>query len=183
VTLGLPAGLVAAVRRGSLTDTVVSVLAQLGLATPSFWLGILLMVIFSVRLGWLPSGGFTPWHQGVMGALLTLILPAVALGTAKAASLARVVRTAVLETLGEHYVRTAHAKGLSPRRVLWRHALANALVSVSTVLGHELIQLLAGSMVVESVFSLPGIGTLALTAVNNRDLPLVQGVVLTVAAA
>lgn len=181
LSLGVPSGLVAAVRRGSFADAAVSFLAQLGMATPSFWLGIFLMVVFAVRLQWFPAGGFVPWSQDVATAFLSLILPAVAVGVAKAASLARVVRTAVLETLAADYVRTAHAKGLTPGRVLWRHALRNALVSVFTVLGNELIQLLAGSMVVESVFALPGLGTLALTAVYNRDLPLVQGIVVTLA--
>lgn len=179
--IGLPMGLYAAYRRGSIADLAATAFAQIGIATPSFWLGIFLILIFAVRLHWLPAGGFTSWASDPAAAVRALLLPAVALGTARAASLTRIVRAAGLEVLGEDYVRTARAKGAPESRVVHRHVLRNALITISTVIAVELGQLLAGAVIIEQVFALPGLGNLALTAVNNRDLPLTQGVVIVIA--
>jgi len=180
--IGLPAGLYAAYRRGSAADALVSALAQLGAATPSFWLGIFLILVFAVQLNWLPSGGFPGWSDAG-AALRALLLPALALGTARAAALPRIVRAAAVEVLEQDFIRTARAKGLPEAVVVRRHVLRNALVTVSTVLVVELGQLLAGAVIIEQVFALPGLGSLALAAVQNRDLPLTQGVVLVIAGA
>lgn len=179
--IGLPLGLYAAYRRGSLVDLAVTAFAQIGIATPSFWLGIFLILVFAVRLNWLPAGGFTDWTTSPSLSMRSLLLPAVALGAARAASLTRLVRAATLEVLGQDYIRTARAKGVSERRVVGRHVLRNALITISTVLALELGQLLAGAVIIEQVFALPGLGSLALVAVNSRDLPLTQGVVIVIA--
>lgn len=180
--IGLPAGLYAAHRRGGPADALVSGLAQLGAATPSFWLGIFLILVFAVRLQWLPSGGFPGWSDAGQ-ALRALLLPALALGTARAAALTRLVRAAALEVLDQDFIRTARAKGVSDAAIVGRHVLRNGLVTISTVLVLELGQLLTGAVIIEQVFALPGLGSLALAAVQNRDLPLTQGVVLTIAGA
>ncbi len=182
VCVGVPLGLFAARRRGSLWDLATTAFAQAGIATPSFWLGIFLILVFAVQLRWLPAGGFTPWSQGAGRAFQSLLLPAVALGIARAASLTRVVRSAALEVLSADYVRTARAKGVSEAAVIRRHVLRNALISVATVVSLEVAQLLAGAIIVETVFTLPGLGTLVLNAVNNRDFPLVQGIVVCMAS-
>lgn len=179
--VGMPLGLLAASRRGSAVDLLATAFAQAGIATPSFWLGIFLILVFAVHLRWLPAGGFTPWHQSATKAVLSLLLPAVALGAARAASLTRIVRSATLEVLSADYIRTARAKGVAEGTVLLRHALRNALVSVATVVSIELAQLLAGAIIVETVFTLPGLGTLVLSAVSNRDFPLVLGIVVCLA--
>lgn len=181
IAVGLPVGLYTAYRRGGVADVVASAFAQIGIATPSFWLGIFLIFVFAVRLNWLPSGGFTSWASDPAAATRALLLPAVALGTARAASLTRIVRAAGLEVLGEDYIRTARAKGAPEGRVVRRHVLRNALITISTVIAVELGQLLAGAVIIEQVFALPGLGNLALAAVNNRDLPLIQGVVIVIA--
>lgn len=181
-TVGVPLGLYAAYRRGGAADALAAGFAQLGAATPSFWLGMFLILVFAVRLNWLPSGGFPGWSEPVQ-AFKALLLPAVALGTARAASLTRLVRAAALEVLEHDFIRAARAKGLSEPAVMRRHVLRNALVAVSTVLVLELGQLLTGAVVIEQVFALPGLGSLALAAVQNRDLPLTQGVVLVIAGA
>src|SRR5690606_4806223 len=181
--IGIPLGLFAATRRGSFADLLATAFAQAGIATPSFWLGIFLIVVFAVNLRWLPAGGFTPWSQNAARAFLSLLLPAVALGTARAASLTRIVRSAALEVLSADYVRTARAKGVPESRVIRRHVLRNALISVSTVVSMEVAQLLAGAIIVETVFTLPGLGALVLSAVSNRDFPLIQGIVVCMAAA
>lgn len=178
IAIGVPFGLAAAGRRGRWTDTAISLFAQLGIATPSFWLGIFLIFMFAVHRQWLPAGGFTPWTEDPVAALRSLLLPAFALGAARAAALTRIVRSAALEQYGAGYVSTARVKGLSERTIARRHVLRNALLPVITVLAIEIGQLLAGAIVIETVFALPGVGALALTAVGNRDLPLVQAVVL-----
>lgn len=180
--LAVPAGALAAARRGTGLDLPVVALSQLGLAVPSFWLALLLILVFGVRLGWLPTTGFVPWAESPAGALRSLALPVLALGLGQAAILTRVVRAALLEVLSQDFVRTARAKGVSEPRVLLRHALRAALLAVITVAGSLFGQLLAGAIIVESVFALPAMGRLALTAVEARDFPLVQGVVATLAA-
>jgi peptide/nickel transport system permease protein len=178
----IPAGVFAATHQRRWGDYATMVLSQLGVAVPGFWAGLLLILLFSVRLGWVRSGGFDGWDQGLWPALRSLLLPAVALGFFQFAVLARTTRSAVLEVLREEYVKTARAKGLAEPRVLFRHALRNAMIPVITVAGIQVGQLMAGSIVLETVFYLPGLGRLAIGAISARDLPVVQGVVLFVAS-
>jgi len=180
--LALAVGVTAAARHRSATDTALMAVTQLGVAVPNFWLAILLVLLLSVQLGWFPAGGFDGWSEGVGTGLRTLLLPALALALVQAAILARFTRSAVLETLREDYVRTARAKGLSERAVLWRHVLRNAMIPVVTVMGLQFAELLAGTIVVENVFTLPGLGRLVFQAIGNRDLPVVRGCVMLLAA-
>ncbi len=180
--VALPLGILAALRRGTPLDPLVVSAAQLGAAVPSFWLGLLLILLFSVRLGWLPSGGFVPWAEGPWESVRSLALPTLALGLGQAAVITRMTRAALLGTLSQDYVRTARAKGLPARTVLFRHGFRNALVTLLTVLGLSFSQVLVGAIVVEQVFSLPGLGRLALTAIGTRDFPLLQGEVLVYAS-
>ena len=182
VVAGIPLGLLAATRHRRWGDYLAMILSQLGVAVPGFWAGLLLILLFSVQLGWVRSGGFDGWGQGVWPALRSLLLPAVALGLFQFAVLARTTRSAVLEVLREEYVKTARAKGVAERTVLFRHALRNAMIPVVTVAGVQVGQLIAGSIVLETVFYLPGLGRLAIGAIAARDLPVVQGVVLFVAS-
>jgi ABC-type dipeptide/oligopeptide/nickel transport system permease component len=171
--ISIPSGLVAAVRKGSLVDSTVMSATLLGLAMPAFWLGPLLIYFFSYRLKLLPISGAEGWES--------LILPAMTLGSGMAALLARMTRNSVLEIMGEEFVRTARAKGLSPRRILVHHAFRNALLPILTIAGLQTGALLAGSIITERVFSWPGIGSELIRAINQRDYPLVQGCVLTIA--
>ncbi|MFZ0879410.1 MAG: nickel ABC transporter permease [Candidatus Acidiferrales bacterium] len=171
--IGISAGILAAHKRGETADRAVSVFTLFGLSVPNFALGPVLILFFAVILGWLPVSG--------RGGLSHLILPAVTLGAALAAILTRMVRTAVIEELSSDYVRTARAKGLSESRVLFRHALRNALIPILTILGLQFGTLLAGTIVTESIFSWPGIGRLAVTAIEARDYPLLQGCILLIA--
>jgi peptide/nickel transport system permease protein len=182
VAAAIPLGVLAATRHRRLADYLTMMLSQLGVAVPGFWAGLLLMLFFSVRLGWVRAGGFDGWGQGIWPAVKSLLLPAVALGFFQFAVLARTTRSAVLEVLKEEYVKTARAKGVGEASVLFRHTLRNAMIPVLTVAGIQLGQLMAGSIILESVFYLPGLGRLALGAISARDLPLVQGVVLFVAS-
>ncbi|HEY8497284.1 MAG TPA: ABC transporter permease [Limnochordales bacterium] len=181
IAVGVPLGLFAARRRGSAADLFATAFAQVGIATPSFWLGIFLILVFAVNLRWLPAGGFTPWSQSPGRAFMSLLLPALALGLARAASLTRIVRSAALEVLSADFIRTARAKGVPEGVIVRRHVLRNTLISVATVVSMEVAQLLAGAIIVETVFTLPGLGTLVLNAVSNRDFPLVQGIVVCMA--
>jgi len=183
VAAAVPLGVYAATRHRRVGDYVTMVISQLGISVPSFWAGLLLILLFSVHLGWVQAGGFAGWSAGVAAALRSLVLPALALGLFQAAVLIRATRSAVLEVLREDFVRTARAKGVPEERVIGKHALRNALIPIVTVAGFQLGQLLAGSIVLESVFALPGLGRLALGAITARDLPLVQGVTLFVASA
>jgi ABC-type dipeptide/oligopeptide/nickel transport system permease component len=176
ILVALPTGLFAASRRGRLGDGVAMGAAQVGMALPNFWLAMLLVLVFAVGLRWLPSGGFPGWRGGPWPALKALILPAIALALPQAAILARVLRSALIETLGQDYIRTAKAKGLSGRQVLVRHALRNALIPTLTILGLQLPLLVAGAVIVENVFYLPGLGRLVFQAIGQRDLIVVQGV-------
>jgi len=182
VAAAVPLGVFAATRHRRLPDYVTMALSQLGVAVPGFWTGLLLILLFSVSLGWVRSGGFDGWGQGVWPAVKSLLLPAVALGFFQFAVLARTTRSAVLEVLREEYVKTARAKGVGETSVLFRHTLGNAMIPILTVAGIQLGQLMAGSIILESVFYLPGLGRLALGAISARDLPVVQGVVLFVAS-
>jgi len=171
--IGIPAGLLAAQRRGTPTDRAVGVFTLFGLSVPNFALGPVLILFFSVILGWLPVSG--------RGSPLHLVLPAITLGAALAAILTRMVRTSVMEELSSDYVRTARAKGLSESAVLFRHAFRNALIPILTILGLQFGTLLAGTIVTESVFSWPGIGRLSVQAIEARDYPLLQGCILLIA--
>jgi peptide/nickel transport system permease protein/oligopeptide transport system permease protein len=175
IGLGVPLGLLAALGRNSWLDVAAMVVALLGVAMPTFWLGFLLIFVFSLHLGWLPATGG--------GDLLHLVMPAVALGMIAAAIIARLTRSSMLEVLGQDYVRTARAKGLGSGSVIVRHALRNALIPVVTVFGLQFGNLLAGAVIVETVFSRPGLGRLIVGGILAKDFPLVQGTVLFVAAA
>ncbi|HEV2054686.1 MAG TPA: ABC transporter permease [Methylomirabilota bacterium] len=183
VAAAIPLGVFAATRHRRWGDYAAMTLSQLGIAVPGFWAGLLLILLFSVKLGWFQAGGFDGWGRGVGHALKSLLLPAVALGLFQFAVLARTTRSALLEVLREEYVKTARAKGVAERAVIFRHALKNAMIPILTVAGVQLGQLMAGSIILESVFYLPGLGRLALGAISARDLPVVQGVVLFVASA
>jgi peptide/nickel transport system permease protein len=177
--VALAAGLYAADRRGKPGDALVMGASQIGLAVPNFWLAILLVIVFAVTLRLVPAGGFPGWGQP-MRALGALILPAISLAAVQAAILTRVTRSAVLEALNEDFMRTARAKGVSRRAALWRHALPNALTPILTIMGLQFANLIAGAIVVENVFVLPGLGRLMLQSISNRDTLVVEnGVMLT----
>jgi peptide/nickel transport system permease protein len=182
VAAAVPLGVYAATHQRRAGDYATMVFSQIGISIPQFWAGLLLILLFSVTLGWVRSGGFEGWSSGVGAALRSLLLPAIALGLFQAAVLVRATRSAVLDVLREDYVRTARAKGVSEPRVVARHTLRNALIPIVTVAGVQLGQLLAGAIVLESVFALPGLGRLALGAISARDLPVVQGVALFIAS-
>ncbi len=173
--VGLPLGILAARRRGKALDTGLMVLAQTGIAIPNFWFGMLLTLVFAVALRWLPPGGFTPWHENPGLAFRGLILPALALALPQASILARVMRTALVDVTGQDFIRTARAKGLTLGEAVWRHGVRNALLPVLTILGLQFAFLIAGTIIVENVFYLPGLGRLVFNAVLERDLVLVQG--------
>jgi peptide/nickel transport system permease protein len=176
--VAVPAGTLMAARHRKLSGLALSAVSQVGVAVPAFLAGILLIVVFAVKLGWLPANGWTPPAQDPAMFLKQLILPALSLGLVQGAVLTRYVRSAVLDVLREDYLRTARAKGLRPFQALWRHGLRNAAVPVVTVLGLQLATLLIGAVVVERVFVIPGLGSLLLDGVSNRDLLLVQDVVM-----
>lgn len=182
VALALAAGVYAASRHRRTGDWGVMTLTQLGIAIPNFWFAILLILLFSVHLRWFSAGGFPGWDDGVLEGLRALLLPAVSLAVVQAAILARITRSSVLEVLREDFVRTARAKGVSPRGVLWGHALRNAMIPVVTVMGLQFAELLAGTIVVESVFQLPGLGRLVFQSIANRDLIVVRNCVMLLAA-
>jgi peptide/nickel transport system permease protein len=185
VAMALSAGMLAAAHHNRAGDTGVMALVQLGIAVPNFWLAILLILLFAVRLQWVPAGGFPGWSAdeggGFWPALQALLLPAVALAVVQGAILARITRSALLEVLREDFVRTARAKGLTRRTALWRHVLRNALVPVLTVMGLQFAGLLAGTIVVENVFALPGLGRLVFQSIANRDVIVVRNCVLLLA--
>jgi peptide/nickel transport system permease protein len=183
VALALPAAIAAATAKGGARDALVSGLAQLGVATPNFWLAVLLVLAFAVGLGWLPAGGFPGWEAGAGPALRALLLPALALALPQAAILTRVARAALIEALAMDHVRTARAKGLTARAALRRHALPVAAGPVIAILGLQAGFLLAGAIIVETVFGLPGLGRLLFQAVAARDLVVVQSLVLLLVAA
>jgi peptide/nickel transport system permease protein len=180
LALALPAGIVAAVHRGRWQDQVLSVVSLFGLSVPGLALGPVLILVFSIGLGWLPvSGASSGGSQGGID-WEYLVLPSIAMGASLAAILTRMVRTAMLEELGQDYIRTARAKGLSERAVVYRHALPNALVPIITVVGLQFGALLAGAIVTETIFSWPGLGRLVVSAISNRDYALVQGCLLSI---
>jgi peptide/nickel transport system permease protein len=180
---GIALGIASATRANSLLDRLSGVASLFGASMPVFWLGIVLMVIFSLWLGWLPASGmYAPYGGGGLRDLLShLILPAVTLAAASVTIIARLTRATMLETLGQDYVRTARAKGLGERKVVWRHALKNALIPIVTVVGVQAGYLLGGAVLTETVFAWPGVGTLVVQGILARDMPLVQGGVLVIA--
>jgi len=179
--LAIPVGVYAAARRGRGGDVTAMGIAQVGVAVPNFWLGLLLILVFAVKLPWFPATGFGGWDNGVWPGVHSLLLPALALALPQAAILARVTRSSVLETLSEDFVRTARAKGLSRRAALWRHAVPNALIPVVTIMGLQFSFLLAGTIIIENVFALPGLGRLIFQAIAARDLIVVQDLVVLLA--
>ena len=181
VLIGIPTGVLAAVKRNTAWDYLANALGLAGLSLPNFWLGIMLILLISVRLEWLPPSGYVPLTQDPWQSLATTIMPAFVLGNAIAAILMRHTRSAMLTALDQDYIRTARAKGLSPARVVLRHALRNALLPVVTLGALELGTLLSGAVLTEQVFSIPGFGKMVVDAVFNRDYPVVQGVVLVTA--
>lgn len=182
LALALPAGIYSALREGKMSDVIVRVTSQFGVSIPDFWMGILLIALFSTMLGWLPTSGYRPLFEDPAGWLRHIILPGVTIGIVAAAILTRYVRSAVLEVAASGYVRTARSKGLSPRVVTFRHTVRNALVPILTITGIQLATLLGGVIVVEVVFAWPGLGRLVFNAVAARDYPLIQGAVLLIAA-
>lgn len=180
--IAIPVGIFAAARRGSAADTVSMGTAQIGVAIPNFWFALLLVYVFAVGLRLVPAGGFPGWSSGLWPGFKALILPAVALALPQAAILARVTRSALIEVLSEDYIRTARAKGLPRNRVLWRHALRNAMIPVLTILGLQFAFLVAGTIIIENVFYLPGLGRLVFQSITQRDLIVVEGVVMLLVA-
>ncbi len=180
--LALPLGVAAAARHNRAADWTIQVFSQIGVALPNFWLGLLLILGLALELGWFPAGSFPGWSGGIWPALHALLLPALALALPQAAILTRITRAAVLETLGEDYIRTARAKGLSQWAALWRHGVRNALIPVLTILGLQFSFLVAGAILVENVFSLPGLGRLLFQAMSQRDLIVVKTGALAMAA-
>lgn len=178
VAIAIPLGVVAAHRRGGVFDVVVGLFSHASISVPGFWVGLLLIMLFSTTLGWMPSGGFPGWGAGILVALKALILPSLALSLSQAGVLIRVCRAAVLEVLNEDFVRTVRAKGIGNAAILWKHVLPNALIPVVTMIGLQFTFLIAGAVLVENVFNLPGLGRLAYQALTQRDLVVMQSVVL-----
>lgn len=176
--IAIPAGIFAAARRGGPGDVAVMGATQLGVAIPNFWFAMILVLIFAINLGWFRSGGFPGWDDGILSGLHALTLPAIALALPQAAILARVTRSALLDVLGEDFMRTARAKGLTQRQALWRHGLRNALIPVLTILGLQFAFLIAGAIIIEQVFYLPGLGRLIFQSISARDLIVVESVVM-----
>jgi len=181
ILIGVPLGVLSAVRRGSLLDTGSMLVAMLGISMPTFWIGLNLILIFAVTLRWLPAQGYQSISEAGVATLKYLLLPSITLGAAQAALLARMTRSMMLEVLSEDYIRTARAKGVLERRVVFRHALHNAFIPLVTVIGLTFAVLMGGAVITEQVFNIPGVGRLLVQAVLRRDFPLVQGIVLTIA--
>jgi len=176
--IAFPAGIFAAARRGSATDISVMTATQLGVAVPNFWFAMLLVLFFAIKLQWFSAGGFPGWSEGFWLGLKSLLLPALALALPQAAILTRVMRSALLDVLSEDYIRTARSKGLTRRQAIWRHALRNAMIPVLTIVGLQFSFLLAGAIIIENVFFLPGLGRLVFQAITQRDLIVVESVVM-----
>ena len=183
VSIAIPAGVFSAAHRNTLWDFLANGVSLCGLSIPSFWLGIMLILLLSVRLGWLPASGFVPLWQDPVGNVTRMIMPAFVLGTGLAAVLMRQTRNSMIEVLGADYIRTARSKGLAGAAVVFRHAIRNALIPVVTILGLQMGALMSGAVVTEQIFVVPGFGRLIVEAVFTRDYPLVQGVVLITASA
>lgn len=183
VVVGMATGIVAALRHNTWVDQAVSILALIGVSLPNFWLGLMMIVLFSVWLGWLPTGGYVAPSTDIVGFFRTATMPALSLAFLQIGLLTRITRSTMLDVLGQDYIRTARAKGLPESRVVLKHALANVMIPVVTVIGLILSVLLSGSIIVETIFSVPGIGSLLGNAILRRDYPMIQGGLLFVAAA
>jgi len=181
IAVGVPAGVLSARHHNTATDQTVMVAALLGVSIPNFLLGLLLIMCFSVWLGWFPVAGYTPLEDGILSTLRSLVLPALALGLVQSALIARIARSAMLDVLREQYITAGRAKGLGERAVVYKHALKNAMIPTITIIGISFAILVSGAVVVETVFNIPGLGRLIVSAVLRRDYPVVQGVVLCVA--
>ena len=178
ILIAFPAGIYAASRRGGPGDIGIMGATQLGVAIPNFWFAMILVLIFAIKLRWFSAGGFPGWENGFWAGIKALLLPAIALALPQAAILSRVMRSSLLDMLNEDFIRTARAKGLSRRQALWRHAVRNALIPVLTIIGLQFSFLLAGGIVIEQVFFLPGLGRLIFQAISARDLIVVESVVM-----
>ena len=176
--IAFPAGIFAASKRGSVTDVSIMGATQVGVAIPNFWFAMLLVVVFSINLRWFSAGGFPGWDKGLFVGLKALTLPAISLALPQASILARVMRSALIDTMNEDFVRTARAKGLSKRQAMWRHALRNAMIPVLTIIGLQFSFLIAGAIIIENVFFLPGLGRLVFQSISQRDLIVVESVVM-----
>jgi peptide/nickel transport system permease protein len=179
--LGVPAGVLSARHHNTATDQTLMMLALLGISVPNFLLGLIFVLVFGVWLGWFPVAGYSPLEDGWMATARSLVLPAFALGLVQSALIARIARSSMLDVLREQYITTGRAKGLAERLVVYKHALRNALVPTVTVIGISFAVLISGAVVVETVFNIPGLGRLVVSAVSRRDYPVVQGVVLVIA--
>ena len=178
VVIAFPVGMLAAGSQGGVLDTLFTGATQLGIAVPNFWFALLMILLFSVNLGWFSAGGFPGWEAGLLPGLQALTLPAIALALPQASILARVLRSSLIDTLSDDYIRTARAKGLSAGQALRRHALRNAMIPVFTIIGLQFSFLIAGAVIIENVFFLPGLGRLVLMAITQRDLIVVESVVM-----
>ena len=176
--IAFPAGILAASRRGSAADVSIMGATQLGVAVPNFWFAMLLVMVFSINLRWFSAGGFPGWDKGFFISMKALTLPAIALALPQASILARVMRSALIDTMNEDFIRTARAKGLSRRQAMWRHALRNAMIPVLTIIGLQFSFLMAGAIIIENVFFLPGLGRLVFQSISQRDLIVVESVVM-----
>lgn len=176
--VAVPLATIAAALRDTVYDRIVTVMASLGIAIPSFWIAMVLIIIFSLRLGWLPSSGYVPFTESPMDWLRFMIMPAIALAAAPTAEITRQMRASMIDVLEQDYIRTAHSKGLSSTQTLLKHAAKNAGVPVMTMIGLQMSFLLGGSVIVEKIFGVPGLGALSIDAVFQRDIPVIQGVVL-----
>lgn len=178
VLIGIPAGIYAATRRGKGGDIAVMGATQLGVAVPNFWFAMMLVLLFAIKLRWFGAGGFPGWEKGFWTCIHALTLPAICLALPQAAILARVMRSSLLDVLGEDFMRTARAKGLTHRQAVWRHGVRNAFIPVLTIIGLQIAFLLAGAIIIEQVFYLPGLGRLIFQSINARDLIVVESVVM-----
>lgn len=178
VIIAIPAGIIAASNRGKFADYSVVSIAQFGICVPNFWFALILILVFSINLGWFAAGGFPGWERGFWQAFSALILPAIAAALTQAAILTRVMRSSMIDVLSEDYIRTARAKGLTKTQTLWRHGLRNALIPILTIIGLQFSFLIAGVIIIEQVFALPGLGRLVFQAISQRDLIVVESVVM-----
>ncbi len=176
--IAIPVGVLAASRHNKATDVSIMGATQLGIAIPNFWFAMLLVMIFAIKLRWVPAGGFAGWENGIFNGFKSLLLPAIALALPQASILARIMRSALLDVLAEDYMRTARAKGLPRSMVLWRHGVRNAFIPVLTIMGLQFSFLIAGTIIIENIFYLPGLGRLIFQAITQRDLIVLQGLVL-----
>ncbi|QPQ36230.1 MULTISPECIES: ABC transporter permease [unclassified Lysinibacillus] len=181
--VSLPLGMFAARRQNKLSDVSLSTLTQIGMAVPSFWLGMMLILYVGMKFSFFKISGYIPWTQSISGALSTLVLPALTIAIPQIAVNFRYVRTAILEQMQLDYVRTIRSKGMSEQNVMYKHVLKNAMIPILTVFGLIMTEVVAGTIIVEQVFSLPGVGQLLITAISNRDFPLVQGIVMYITVA